>query len=84
MGAAAHRYPSVQRILLLSTYDSVGEPFYQGVSAFNRGEYPTAVSKLRECASIALNSFRAHYYLGLALIGERQYLLDYEAEPGTQ
>ncbi|GIT45357.1 MAG: hypothetical protein Ct9H300mP11_32930 [Chloroflexota bacterium] len=29
-GAVAHRYPNVQRLLLLSTYDSVGDPFYEG------------------------------------------------------
>ena len=34
VGAVAHRYPSVQRILLLSTYDSVGDPFYEGISNF--------------------------------------------------
>ena len=38
-GAAAHRYPSVQRLLLLSTYDSVGDPFYEGVSAFTGDIY---------------------------------------------
>jgi tetratricopeptide (TPR) repeat protein len=45
----------------------------QGVAAVNRGDYPTAVEKLQLCASMALNSFRAHYYLGVALIGERRY-----------
>ncbi|MDA0262621.1 MAG: hypothetical protein O3A93_03375 [Chloroflexi bacterium] len=39
VGAVAHRYPSVRRILLLSTYDSVGEPFYEGVSAFTGDIY---------------------------------------------
>ena len=34
VGAVAHRYPSVRRVLLLSTYDSVGDPFYEGISAF--------------------------------------------------
>ena len=39
VGAVAHRYPSVKRILLLSTYDSVGDPFYEGVSAFTGDIY---------------------------------------------
>ena len=39
VGAAAHRYPSVKRILLLSTYDSVGDPFYEGVTAFTGDIY---------------------------------------------
>ena len=39
VGAVAHRYPSVQRILPLSTYDSVGDPFYEGVSAFTGDIY---------------------------------------------
>lgn len=34
VGAVAHRYPQVQQLLLLSTYDSVGDPFYEGVSRF--------------------------------------------------
>ena len=39
VGAVSHRYPSVKRILLLSTYDSVGDPFYQGVTAFTGDIY---------------------------------------------
>ena len=31
VGAVAHRYPQIQRMLLLSTYDSVGDQFYEGV-----------------------------------------------------
>lgn len=38
-GAVSHRYPSVQRLLLLSTYDSVGDSFYEGVSAFTGDIY---------------------------------------------
>ena len=38
-GAVAHRYPSVKRLLLLSTYDSVGDPFYEGVTAFTGDIY---------------------------------------------
>ena len=39
VGAVAHRYDSVERILLLSTYDSVGDPFYEGVFAFTGDIY---------------------------------------------
>lgn len=45
----------------------------EGVAAYKRGEYALAAEKLQESASMALNSFRAHYYLGLALIGDRRY-----------
>ena len=45
----------------------------EGVSAYNRGRYDEAVEKLRRSTSIALNSFRAHYYYGLALSATRQY-----------
>lgn len=38
-GAVAYRYPSVQRLLLLSTYDSVGDPFYEGISEFTGDIY---------------------------------------------
>ena len=34
VGSVAFRYPQVQQLLLLSTYDSVGDPFYEGVSLF--------------------------------------------------
>ena len=34
VGAAAYRYPQVEQLLLLSTYDSVGDPFYEGISLF--------------------------------------------------
>ena len=34
VGAVAFRYPMVKGILLLSTYDSVGDWFYDGVSQF--------------------------------------------------
>ena len=34
VGAVAFRYPQVQQLLLLSSYDSVGDPFYEGVSLF--------------------------------------------------
>lgn len=45
----------------------------EGVSAYSHGDYPLAVMKLRRAASLALNSFQAHYYLGLALSGDRRY-----------
>jgi tetratricopeptide (TPR) repeat protein len=44
-----------------------------GVAAYRRGDFPDAVEKLSLSASMALNSFRAYFYLGLALIGERRY-----------
>ena len=34
VGAVAHLYSQVKQLLLLSTYDSVGDPFYEGVSLF--------------------------------------------------
>ena len=45
----------------------------QGVTAYRKGLYPEAVEKLELATSMALNNFRAHYYLGLALIGDRRY-----------
>lgn len=46
----------------------------EGVAAVRRGDFKDAVEKLEKVASMALNSFRAHYYLGLALTGDRQTL----------
>ncbi len=37
VGAVAWRYPPVGRVLLLSAYDSVGDPFYDGIARF-RGD----------------------------------------------
>ena len=34
MGAVAFQYAEVKSILLLSAYDSVGDPFYDGVTQF--------------------------------------------------
>ena len=34
VGAVAHMYPQVRQLLLLSSYDSVGDPFYEGISLF--------------------------------------------------
>lgn len=45
----------------------------EGVTAYNRGRYPEAVEKLRRSAAMALNSFRAYHFLGLALMATRQY-----------
>jgi hypothetical protein len=38
-GAVAHRYACVQRLLLLLTYDSVGDPFYEDISEFTGDIY---------------------------------------------
>ena len=45
----------------------------QGVSAYRKGLYAEAVDRLERATSMALNNFRAHYYLGLALSGDRRY-----------
>jgi len=50
------------------------ENLNEGVAAYNRGEFKLAVEKLRLSSAVALNSFRAYYYLGLALQGTRDYL----------
>ena len=34
VGAVAFRYPQVKQLLLLSSYDSVGDPFYEGITLF--------------------------------------------------
>lgn len=45
----------------------------EGVSAYNRADYRAAIGPLQKAAAISLNSFPAHYYLGLALAGDRRY-----------
>lgn len=40
-GAVAHLYPEIQRILLISAYDSVGEYFYRGIGQFTGEIYMT-------------------------------------------
>ncbi len=45
----------------------------EGVTAYREGDYVEAIEALSEAARMALNSFRAHYYLGLALAGDRRY-----------
>lgn len=44
-----------------------------GVQAHKEGRQKEAIALLREAADTALNSFRAYYYLGLALKADRQY-----------
>jgi len=51
----------------------------QGVAAYKRGDYPEAIEHLERSSSMALNSFRAYYYLGLSLIGDRRYNTAIEA-----
>jgi tetratricopeptide (TPR) repeat protein len=45
-----------------------------GVQAHKEGRQKDAIALLREAADTALNSFRAYYYLGLALKADRQYM----------
>lgn len=45
----------------------------QGVSAYSRGRYEEAVEFLGRCTAISLNSFKAHYYYGLALNAVRRH-----------
>jgi tetratricopeptide (TPR) repeat protein len=44
-----------------------------GVAAYNRAAYREAIPPLTQAASMSLNSFRAYYFLGLALAGDRRY-----------
>ena len=39
VGAVAWRYPQARQALLLSTYDSVGDPFYEGIARFTGDIY---------------------------------------------
>ena len=39
VGAVAWRYPQARQALLLSTYDSVGDPFYDGIARFTGDIY---------------------------------------------
>lgn len=45
----------------------------EGIGAYRRGETQIAVEALQRSASMALNNFRAHYFLGLALLQDRRY-----------
>jgi tetratricopeptide (TPR) repeat protein len=49
------------------------EELNRGVTDYRNGRYAEAVEHLNRSASVALNSFRAYFYLGLALIGDRRY-----------
>jgi tetratricopeptide (TPR) repeat protein len=44
-----------------------------GTQAYKDGRNADAIKMLEEAANIALNSFKAYYYLGLALKADRQY-----------
>lgn len=44
-----------------------------GIQAYKEGRQKDAIRLLQEASGIALNSFRAYYYLGLALKADRQY-----------
>lgn len=45
----------------------------EGAAEVSRGEYAKAVETLRRVTNMTLNSYRAWYYLGLALSGNRRY-----------
>jgi tetratricopeptide (TPR) repeat protein len=45
----------------------------EGVAAYNRADYRSAIVPLQKAAAMSLNSFPAHHYLGLALAGDRRY-----------
>jgi tetratricopeptide (TPR) repeat protein len=45
----------------------------EGVAAYNRSDFGVAVAALQKAAGMSLNSFPAHYYLGLSLAGDRRY-----------
>lgn len=45
----------------------------QGTAFYSTGDYRAAIEKLRVAAAIGMNSFEAHYYLGLALSAARRY-----------
>ena len=64
-GPQAGRAAEVRR----RAYDLLNE----GVTAYKNGEYPLAIEKLRASSAVALNSFRAYFYLGLALSADRRY-----------
>ncbi len=45
----------------------------EGVAAYNRADYRAAIVPLQKVAAMSLNSFKANYFLGLALAGDRRY-----------
>lgn len=73
VGAVAWQYPQVRRLLLLSAYDSVGEPFYEGLSQFAGDIYmgygaddPPAglLAYVLSLGPLAANSFQARQVPG--------------------
>ena len=50
------------------------EKMSAGIKAVRDGEAEKAIELLEQVARVAMNSFRAHYYLGLAYKADRQYL----------
>ncbi len=50
------------------------ERMNRGIKALRDGQAKEAIELLTEVARMALNSFRAYYYLGLAYKADRQYL----------
>lgn len=49
------------------------EKMSKGIKAYHDGKTKEAIDLLTQVATVALNSFRAHYYLGLAYEADRQY-----------
>lgn len=56
--------------LKAETFDRMSK----GIKAVKEGDPKGAIELLEEVARVALNSFRAHYYLGMAYKADRQYL----------
>ncbi len=76
---ATHSAPALRAEKAPWVRQEVSRLLNEGTAALNRGDYARAVEALRRCASLHLNSFHAHYYLGLALVGERRYAEAIEA-----
>ena len=51
----------------------------EGVAAYNKGDFKAAVTALSKASNMSLNSFRTHYFLGLALSGDRRYADAFQA-----
>jgi tetratricopeptide (TPR) repeat protein len=45
----------------------------EGMKLYKDGSYKKAIELLRQVTNLSLNSFLAHFYLGLALSADRQY-----------
>ena len=61
----------------------------EAMKLYKDGSYKKAIELLRQVTNLSLNSFLAHYYLGLALSADRQYAealeplkIALELEPG--